>query len=98
MSLTSRFADRAWYRLTAHFFVGLFDFGVLSEAGSDAFKRVMIGIIAAMLTFGLLFARILMSAAGSHEGSSEAARQSARSGVRQALNPLLRRETSARER
>ena len=21
MSLTSRFADRAWYRLTAHFFV-----------------------------------------------------------------------------
>jgi hypothetical protein len=67
MSVTSRFADRAWYRLTAHFFVGLFDFGVLSEAGSDAFKRVLIGIIAAMLTFGLLFARILMSAAGSHE-------------------------------
>ena len=58
MSLRSRFADKAWYRLTAHFFVGLFDFGVLSEAGSDAFQRVLIGIIATMLTFGLLFARI----------------------------------------
>ena len=59
--------DRPWYRLTAHFFGGLFDLGVLSDAGSDAFKRVLIGIIAVMLTFGLLFARILMSAAGSHE-------------------------------
>jgi hypothetical protein len=70
MTLRSRFADRAWYRLTAHFFVGLFDFGVLSEAGSDAFKRVLIGIIAAMLTFGLLLARILMSAVSGREAAS----------------------------
>ena len=48
--------------LVRHFFYGLFDFGVLSEAGSDALKRVLIGIVAAMLTFGLLLARILVSA------------------------------------
>jgi len=70
MNPPARVADQAWYRLTAHFFVGLFDFGVFSEAGSDAFKRVLIGIIAVMLTFGLLFARILMSAAGSHEAGA----------------------------
>jgi hypothetical protein len=49
---------RPWYRLTAHFFVGLFDFGVLSEAASDAFRRVLIGIVAIILTFGLLVARM----------------------------------------
>ncbi len=58
MTLQSRVKDRAWYRLTGHFFVGLFDFGVLSEAGADAFQRVLIGVVAAMLTFGLLLARV----------------------------------------
>jgi hypothetical protein len=48
--------------LVRHFFFGLFDFGVLSDAGSDAFQRVLIGIVAAMLTFGLLLARIVVSA------------------------------------
>ncbi len=70
MTLQSRVKDRAWYRLTAHFFVGLFDFGVLSEAGADAFQRVLIGIVAAMLTFGLLLARVLMSAASSRVAES----------------------------
>ena len=70
MNPASRFANTAWYRLTAHFFVGLFDFGVLSEAGSDAFRRVLIGVIAAMLTFGLLLARMLMSAASGREAAS----------------------------
>jgi hypothetical protein len=70
MNLRARLVDKVWYRLTAHFFVGLFDFGVFSEAGSDAFKRVLIGIIAVMLTFGLLFARILMNAAGAHEADA----------------------------
>lgn len=56
--------------LIRHFFVGLFDFGVLSDAGSDAFQRVLIGIIAVMLTFGLLFARVLMSAAARHHGAT----------------------------
>ena len=48
--------------LVRHFFCGLFDFGLFSQAGSDAFKRVLIGIIAVMLTFGLFLARVLMSA------------------------------------
>jgi hypothetical protein len=67
-NLRSRVSDKAWYRLTAHFFVGLFDFGVLSEAGSDAFQRVLIGVIAVMLTFGLLLARMFMSAVSRHGG------------------------------
>ena len=58
MTLRERLDDRPWYRLTSHFFSALFDFGVLSEAGSDAFRRVLIGIVAALLTFGLLVARI----------------------------------------
>jgi len=56
--------------LVRHFFFGLFDFGVLSEAGSDAFQRVLIGIVAAMLTFGLLLARILASALSRGEAAS----------------------------
>ena len=70
MNLRARFADKVWYRLTAHFFVGLFDFGVFSEAGSDAFRRVLIGIIATMLTFGLLLARMLMSAASGAQAAA----------------------------
>jgi hypothetical protein len=58
MSAPPWFEDRAWRRLTAHFFSGLFDFGVLSDAGSDAFRRVLIGIVSGLLTFGLLLARI----------------------------------------
>ena len=55
--------------LVRHFFHGLFDFGVLSEAGSDAFQRVLMGIVAAILTFGLLLARILASAASRPEAA-----------------------------
>jgi hypothetical protein len=60
MSTVSMLEDRPWYRLTSHFFLGLFDFGVLSEAGSDAFRRVLIGIVAVMLTAGLLLVRMYM--------------------------------------
>jgi hypothetical protein len=66
----SRREDRAAHRLTVHFFRGLFDFGVLSESGSDAFMRVLIGIIAVLLTFGLLLTRMFMSAASSGRLSS----------------------------
>jgi hypothetical protein len=53
--------ERPWYQLTAHFFRGLFDFGVLSDAGSDAFRRVLIGIVAGVVAFGLLLARMYLS-------------------------------------
>ena len=70
MTSLQRVRDGAWYRLTVHFFVALFDFGVLSEAGSDAFKRVLIGIVAAMLTFGLLLGRMLIGAASSRAAAT----------------------------
>lgn len=60
MSLRSALEEKPWYRLTVHFFLELFDFGVLSESGSDAFRRVLIGIVAVMLTSGLFLVRMYM--------------------------------------
>ncbi len=53
--------ERPWYQLTIHFFRGLFDFGVLSDAGSDTFRRMLIGIAAVTVSFGLLLARMYLS-------------------------------------
>jgi len=53
--------ERPWYQLTMHFLRGLFHLGVLSDAGSDAFRRVVIGIIAATLAFGLLVTRAYLA-------------------------------------
>lgn len=55
------FDERPWYQLTIHFFRGLFDFGVLSDAGSDAFRRMLIGIAAVTVSFGLLLTRMYLS-------------------------------------
>ena len=40
-----RLADRVEWRLSAHFFRAMFDFGVLSEAGADSLKHLFIGSI-----------------------------------------------------
>src|SRR5262245_34942265 len=53
--------DRVSYRLTKHFFSSLFDFGVLSETGADSFKRMLMGICAAVLAFGLLLLRMYVA-------------------------------------
>jgi hypothetical protein len=53
--------ERPWYQLTTHFFRGMFDFGILSDAGSDAFRRILIGIIVVMVSFGLLLTRMYLS-------------------------------------
>jgi hypothetical protein len=53
--------ERPWYQLTTHFFRGLFDFGVLSDGGADALRRVLIGIVAATLSFGLLLTRVYLA-------------------------------------
>jgi hypothetical protein len=58
MASRAAFEDRASYRLTRHFFVGLFDFGILSEAGSDSFRRMLFGIAAAMLASGMILTRM----------------------------------------
>jgi hypothetical protein len=40
-----RLADRIGWRLSAHFFRALFDFGVLSDAGADSLKHLFVGSI-----------------------------------------------------
>jgi hypothetical protein len=52
--------ERPWYQLATHFFRGLFDFGVLSDAGSDAFRRALIGIVAVTVSLGLLLTRMYL--------------------------------------
>lgn len=52
--------DRPWYQLTTHCFRGLFDFGILSDAGGDAVRRLLIGIVAVMMSFGLLLTRMYL--------------------------------------
>jgi hypothetical protein len=60
MSIRATLEDRPWYRLTVHFFLALFDVGGSSDSGSDAFRRVLIGLVAAMLTSGLFLVRMYM--------------------------------------
>jgi hypothetical protein len=52
--------DRPWYQLTTHFFRGLFDFGILTDAGADAFVRMLIGVVAVMVSLGLLLTRMYL--------------------------------------
>ena len=52
--------DRLWYQLTRHFFRQLFDFGILSDAGADAVRRLLIGLIAVMMSMGLLLTRVYL--------------------------------------
>ena len=49
-----------WRSLSRHFFASLFHFGILSEVGAESFKRMMLGICVAFLSFGLLLLRIFM--------------------------------------
>lgn len=60
MRLTRRLDEQPWYQLTIHFYRGLFHFG-LSEAGSDAFRRAVIGIIAVTVSVGLFLTRAYLS-------------------------------------
>ena len=53
--------DRPWRVLTRHFFNALFDFGVFSGAGTEAFKRALLGVVAVFLALGLLLLRIFVT-------------------------------------
>ena len=44
--------------LTRHFFDAFFDFGVLTESGSEAFIRVIIGVLSAIFVCGLFLTRL----------------------------------------
>ena len=52
---------RPWFQLASHFFRKLFDFGLLSEAGADAYRRILIALIAVILSVGLLATRMYLS-------------------------------------
>jgi hypothetical protein len=55
----TRLRDRPSWRLTRHFFTGMFDLGFLSETGAESFKRMVVGVCAVFFSFGLLVARVL---------------------------------------
>ena len=55
-----RLEHRPSYQLTTHFFRELFGLGILSDAGADAVRRMSIGIVAVMMTFGLLLTRMYL--------------------------------------
>jgi len=52
--MSARFRERPAGLLTRHFFRALFDFGVFTQEGADAFVRVIIGLVALLISLGLL--------------------------------------------
>ena len=57
----SRLADRPEWRLSAHFFRAMFDFGVLSEAGADSLKHMFAGAIGGFVASAWLMVIIYVS-------------------------------------
>jgi hypothetical protein len=56
--------DRPAVVLIHHFFTSLFDFGILSEAGAEALKRVLLGGLALLIAGGLLLTRVFLAKYG----------------------------------
>lgn len=56
--------DRPAVALIHHFFASLFDFGILSEEGAEALKRVLLGGLALAIAGGLLLTRVFMAKYG----------------------------------
>jgi hypothetical protein len=56
--------DRPVVVLIHHFFTSLFDFGILSEEGAEALKRVLLGGLALAIAGGLLLTRVFMAKYG----------------------------------
>jgi len=52
--VTPAASNRPFALLTRHFFRALFDFGVFTQEGADAFVRVILGVVSLIVTFGLL--------------------------------------------
>ena len=50
--------------LTHHFFTSLFDFGILSDEGTESLKRVLLGMLALAIAGGLLLMRVFMAKYG----------------------------------
>jgi hypothetical protein len=58
--------------LTRHFFLALFDFGIFSQEGADAFVRVLIGLFSALLALGFLLVRMYAGKYGALSGAPTA--------------------------
>ena len=56
--MIARLRERPAALLTRHFFIGLFDFGIFTQEGADAFVRVIIGLFSLLLSLGLLLVRM----------------------------------------
>lgn len=50
----------AYRLLTRHFFISLFDFGILSDTGTESFKRLLLGALAVVMALGLVLVRMFM--------------------------------------
>lgn len=56
-----RLFARAEWRLTEHFFRGMFDFGILTQAGADSFARMVLGGLAMIVAVGLAMTRVFVA-------------------------------------
>jgi hypothetical protein len=63
--------DEPWIVLTRHFFTSMFDFGFLSDEGSESFKRVLMGSAAVAMGLGLLLVRVFMAKYANLSGAEE---------------------------
>jgi hypothetical protein len=55
------FSDRPFYRLSRHFFTGFFDLPFLHDRGPETAVRVVIGLLAVILTAGRLLTRMYLT-------------------------------------
>jgi hypothetical protein len=55
-----RVRESVEWRLAVHFFRAMFDFGMLTEAGTESFKHLLLGVVGGMISFGFLLVRILI--------------------------------------
>jgi len=53
--------DQPWRVLTRHFFNAMFDFGFLSDAGAESFKRMLMGAAAVGLGIGFGMVRVYIT-------------------------------------
>jgi hypothetical protein len=75
--MIARLRERPIGLLTRHFFRALFDFGVFTQEGADAFVRVVIGLSAFLISLGLLlvymYAKKYAALSAAATGSASAA-------------------------
>lgn len=64
------FADRTGWQLTGHFFRAMFDFGILTQAGADSFKHMLLGVAGGVVAVGLLLTRIFIERYGALASSA----------------------------